>query len=1221
MNKNEAYAEAKRLASQLGQPITAPWVGTTKYFWIGKIEQLRNIGGRKVINFHKAQRLANKHNIPIQLPGLAETTNEQWVNEITRIKTQARIQADRARQARPRKRNLWQRVNTMAQELDEPRTRWRGVTIEQLQNELVRLRNKQRRNQARDRAVRARRQLLDAPRVDRTRAVARLEERRQIRRQRQIETGAENTLRINGRMSEKLLRTGDRQLRFKHRVPHAIKLLITTANLPAIRRQLEMVLRVHQAEIRGDRFRISIKDTRRANDNHISNTYQNDTIQAVVNDLMTRHIGPYARGHDSDQAGLGFEISQISLFIFKVNRRVMGHSTRTIAQATKKWYIVSPKTKFNCLFQSIAVCKNFTHNLKLLAITEEGHKARVNSGKKLKYAVKPTKDNYADEKSVQEVCDYVRKPVELYNNVFEIIKTFKPKNPIKRIRGIKKYSIQKVGIHCNALVLKKDILKASPKFEFPKLGEVVELKQDESKNEMIIRKRKYFHSYNHKIASWDIETSLNMRGEHIPYACSIAWYDNKYGKPKIEKVWKFKTVKGKKEYYEKEIEVPTIESRQIKEKQFWDTDCLQKMTKWIFKNKKIFNGYTLYAHNGGKYDLPLVIKKAFIDSPDFIIEGKGCVELNNAWIGFTLRAKHDRKYKLYFRDSYRLLPMGLAKICKELEVPHQKLAETVNHNEITLINYNTFPQLKTYLTHDVFGLLEVLDVFGKGVFKDLGIDITKCFTGASLSKINFFKNYYDNKKFPIYKLCETNDKFVRDSYFGGRVEVGKLGEIGKNYYYDFTSLYPDVGRKYLPYGKPELLEFKNEVKLEEGEESKEECKYVYPAKLPKDFFGWVKCKVRTKDKRATPKHAMLNKSRLVFPIFDNWTEMNLFSEELDYDIYEYQFIKGVKFKKGKFKKKFFNDGFMKKAKSKAKGDFAMAQAYKIIINSGYGFWGLRVKDRDGVMIFEPNDSGYRKYLDTNKLLSIREHNDYVFCRVMKDLEVTDFNVAVAAAISSYARSKLHSIISEVKKVGGVIYYCDTDSLITNINIKDYPHIQKQFQWDGDGTELGSLKNECDEKVEKLLKKMYPDNEAKREQIFNDMVQAENGNLSFDEGCITGCKQYALRKKLMIEGNEHILEIVKLKGYSQSKPKENVKSQSDESKQDGHERGGKLKYEDMQTVNNGFIFQQQTQFRCPKSNYVSDTRSFTIKSKKIKKNFRRVYTKGLVFKNWVSPLHF
>ena len=117
---------------------------------------------------------------------------------------------------------------------------------------------------------------------------------------------------------------------------------------------------------------------------------------------------------------------------------------------------------------------------------------------------------------------------------------------------------------------------------------------------------------------------------------------------------------------------------------------------------------------------------------------------------------------------------------------------------------------------------------------------------------------------------------------------------------------------------------------------------------------------------------------------------------------------------------------------------------------------------------------------------------------------------------------------------------------------------------------------------------------KQDRIFAELVAQESGNLSFDMGCITGCKQYALRKKIKIEDKIHTIEIVKIKGYSQ--------------------REDKLKYSDMEKLGNGKkLFQNQMQFRCPKSNYVSDTQSFNIKTKYVKKSFRMTYTKGQLFK--------
>ena len=644
-----------------------------------------------------------------------------------------------------------------------------------------------------------------------------------------------------------------------------------------------------------------------------------------------------------------FTIRNITIASFTPPEDLMGSSghTRSNEKANEKWHIVSPTSRFNCLFQSIAVCRNF-HNNRLLiekVIDEESEtdpsKIRIVSGKNLKAAIRLTgvvlNDNFADNMTIQQICDWSRYPIHLYNNVFEKIKVFTPKNPMKRYKQMTKfYEIQRCGDHCKALIPRKNVKKCYPDFDF---NQVVQKEEDVSTINKAIPKKKVFHQYNHKIAAWDIETSLNARNEHVPYACSIAWFEYKFGQDIINERKKKVVRKGVTTWKTIEVRTKNITESKPVEQQFWGTNCLQNMTSFIHQNKEIFNNCTLYAHNGGKYDLPLAIKKAFIESPDFQILGKGCVELNNSWIGFTLRGKTDRDFKLHFRDSFSILPMSLAKLTRELKVKHQKLTETVTHSDITLINYNTFPQLPLYLTHDVFGLLEVVQIFGVSVFTDLGIDITKCFTGASLSKMNYFKNYYDSSK-PVFKLSDENDRFIRNSYFGGRVECFQMGEIKKAYYYDFTSLYPDVGRKRLPYGKPTIVPLKNastlpyrtvkkQIRKDHGY-SKIEIS-TETTKVP--FFGWVECRVKTKDVEAIPKHCVIQNSRLIFPIFKEWTNITVFSEEIDYDIYQYEFITGVSFKYACLKNKFFSEGFQKKAQAKADNCPAMQQAYKIIINS------------------------------------------------------------------------------------------------------------------------------------------------------------------------------------------------------------------------------------------------------------------------------------------------
>lgn len=954
---------------------------------------------------------------------------------------------------------------------------------------------------------------------------------------------------------------------------------------------------------------IQARDSR--SDRNISSGYRQ--FDDIIDFIIDSHIRRLAAEYDEDE----FTIDTIIIQSLDFRRDVMKGMYRSIEVANKKWFMVNPQSKHNCVFHSIAVCHNYKRNPNLLRKDEKedegkdrlGQLARTISSRNLKAMVKPTSKNFSDFKTIQEICDYVKHPIILYNNIFEKIKEFSPacRQAVKKAgsrqgRKAKPYEIQKVGTHCKALILKKDLREWDPDFIFPEVSKKDEETNDEDE---LIRKTKKFGKYKTKLATWDIETSPNSEGAHTPYACSIAWYE--YGDATVEKEkWVRKKVKSVhdgdeivgEEWVKQKYKVQDTSARTAHHKQWWGLDCLQEMVHWLAENPK-FSGYTFYAHNGGKYDLPLAIEKAFLESDEFFMQGEKCIELNNAWIGFSLQHCLQNDYEISFRDSCRMLPMSLEKLCLELDVEHKKLTETICHADITLENYNTFPQLKTYLKHDVLGLLEVMTKFGEEIFNDSGIDITQCFTGAGLSKSNFFKNFYKGN---VCTLSDAHDEFVRQSYFGGRVECFTLGPIQDIYYYDFTSLYPAAGLKNLPVGTPEEVE-------------------LFGPELPPKWFGWVECLVKTKDRNALPKHSIIHNKRLVFPIFDEWTKIFIFSDEVDHDIYEYQFLKGLKFDKDRFMKKFFQQGFEKKAHAKANNNPALAQAQKIIINSGYGFWGLRTKDRDGVIICEPGNEDYLEFLDTDRLISIREVNGYVICRVRKNLNVKTFNVSVAAAISSYARSMLHKLITAIRAMGGVVHYCDTDSIITNINLKEYPDLQRKFQWDGDGSQLGSLKNECDEYVQKILMnkslvKIMAENRVDKNKakhaytdsrfFHQDKVKLQNlrdlegGNLRFDGGVITGLKQYALRKTILIDGQEEKIEIVKLKGYSQ--------------------KYGKLTYEHMEQMDRGEkITQIQKQFRCPKSNYVSETSSFQIKTVDVQKSFRKCYSKGIVNGSNVTPL--
>ena len=464
----------------------------------------------------------------------------------------------------------------------------------------------------------------------------------------------------------------------------------------------------------------------------------------------------------------------------------------------------------------------------------------------------------------------------------------------------------------------------------------------------------------------------------------------------------------------------------------------------------------------------------------------------------------------------------------------------------------------------------------------VGLNITSAMTSASLAKKMFWMKYYKEDDFPIYTLKDSIDSFIREFYYGGRVEIFHLGMVPaeKLYYYDFTSLYPDMGLKDLPYGEPV---------------------WVDNFDIDKDF-GFVQVNVKSKPEffNKTPLHGLKTDGKLVFQHYREGQNIVLFSDELKLGIksgmYEYQIRGGYVFQKAKIMKSFFEDAFKKKAESKRAMNPAMALTYKILMNSLYGSMGLRVKDRESILIGDADEPIY-KYVHEGKFISHRLHGKYSVMRVLKDIPSTDFNVAIASAISSYARCRLTSLIWDIQSKGHNVFMCDTDSVITDCRLDDFPDLMKEYMPDGCGKQLGSLKNEAEDHL--------ADNGFSKEQIAG--MKELNGSIYFD-GCILGgCKFYSLAMKYL-----NCKSIAKCKGFKKSKDSE-------------------LTYKDFEDMFYGYVEvkykvdddgnvkvnlqlsktkrQCQLQFRCPTSNHVSETENFAFRTPKVEKSISFSYTKG------------
>lgn len=917
------------------------------------------------------------------------------------------------------------------------------------------------------------------------------------------------------------------------------------------------------------------------------------SYQGLLDDIIRRL-------NDMDMQYYG-ENRKLLEVIFTVNipNEIAGASShKSINQANKIWYVLNKSTRTNCLYTALKLSMNIDMIEKYL----EDPKILNEPSRLLKHRINPEKKEYATGEEIQKASNYLKRTIILYNNIYQKIEEYQPEiiSKDKRKRPIKikdTIELQIKDNHYIALIRKSDVKIDNDKFieKLEKREERIEKFNQKCKR--IVKFRKY-EELNTNIGCWDIETFCYYDRSVKCYAVGFAMYKE-----------------NGEEYYV----------------DFWGLDAQFQFFEFLYNNRETLHEYTLYAHNGGKFDIMNALREYLLHSNHWKINSN--IELNGSFI--KLEIKSSDGYTINFLDSSKMLVGTLEKLTKDFRVEHQKLIETVNHNDINEHNFNDIPELKPYLKNDCLGLLEVMTSFNQTVYdmtyvnetyynkkkndwvhNEGGLNMTNFLTGATLAKQYYWNRHYNAYKYPIYTNTDEIDSFIRKSYYGGRVEMSQLGLVEKKLYYlDYTSLYPACGTYDLPFGEPEYINFNNS------------------STLPDSFFGFIKCLVKTKCNKRRPIHGDKSLNKLCFREHHKWEEMTLFSEEVRYgiekDMYDYQFIEGYKYLRAPIMKEVFEECFEKKATSKAEGKPAMAQAWKIILNSLYGFWGLRTKDRDSVKIYPKGDSPVFNYLQSGKLLNESDVGNYTILRVLNDLEIKDFNVGIASAISSYGRIRLTNLIHDIEDKNYKVYMNDTDSIITDCNISKYPELMENYMWDGCGDELGSLKNEADEKIEKVIKGKetdylstelsivyeYADKDTKdklNKLALSEIAKKEGGLIYFDRGIFCGCKFYSLEKDF----NGVKIDITKCKGYKQTKTdslkfkdiKKLITTSKDENDFD---------YFDM---NNNHLEQHQMQFRIPKSNMLSETEPFKYTIPSITKQFKQTYTKGNVdSKGVITPL--
>lgn len=412
-------------------------------------------------------------------------------------------------------------------------------------------------------------------------------------------------------------------------------------------------------------------------------------------------------------------------------------------------------------------------------------------------------------------------------------------------------------------------------------------------------------------------------------------------------------------------------------------------------------------------------------------------------------------------DSYKLLPMSLSKLSKGFEVSNGKLdlweeVQKRYQNEYSdLVDFldrcDTEDSLYLeYLGYDVISLYEVIFKLQELSGIDLA-NFVKRVSTASLSRYIFKKGYKgtpflsQGETITDYEfLCKKNwnkdlevEEFIRKSYCGGRCEVFKPildGVHGRHY--DVNSLYPSVmlGTEY-PIGDYKMYT------------NKLESKQIFNNWLKNhNGLGFLNCTVYIPPQNIPPLPVKMGK--LTFPtgyVYGTWTY-----EELEYSI-KYC---GVEIKEYHCLVHFRNtfpvfDNFVEtfyKMKEKASDDKneALRTLAKLLLNVGYGYTGMN-RDKESL----DDISNMDKY---DKVLYVDEEKGYI--QVPADITSEYIQVQVASYVTSRARLVLLKALKKVEELGGNCYYCDTDSIVCDVELPaEMVHDTKLGLWALEGDNI------------------------------------------------------------------------------------------------------------------------------------------------------------------------
>lgn len=396
--------------------------------------------------------------------------------------------------------------------------------------------------------------------------------------------------------------------------------------------------------------------------------------------------------------------------------------------------------------------------------------------------------------------------------------------------------------------------------------------------------------------------------------------------------------------------------------QFWGDDCVASLMKFL---DSLEEPHTIFAHNGGKFDFWFLHR--YTSNPLKVI---------NARI-VTARLLHHE-----LRDSYAILPVPLRNYDKD-DIDYRKLERHRREKHKR--------EILDYCHKDCVSLLALVTAF-VGRF---GLKLTAA--GTAMSELK--------KIYTFNRMGSSADAEFRPWYFGGRVQCFESGVLrGPWKAYDINSSYPKSMRDYL---HPINGRFEIGSKM--------------PRSFKRPFFvRFVGSQMNAIPARGDDGELAFDIPRGEFLACSHELEIALDHGlvKIDKVLEVRRAIETISF--FDFVDKFYGE----KVAAKLADDKAGEIFAKLIMNSGYGGWGLNpLKFRDWKITHDDDEEADAEFEGFKRESDFEGFSLYSRKAMVREESFRD--VSVAASITSASRAQM--LIGLQKATRPI--YCDTDSVI------------------------------------------------------------------------------------------------------------------------------------------------------------------------------------------------